>query len=136
MNIELKNLKKLIVNQSLELDCGKIIKNFPIAYETYGTLNKNKNNAILAFHALTGDQFCTNINPITKREGWWATAVGPEKSIDTNKYFVICANVLGGCMGSYGPTEVNPETNKLFATTFPVITIRDMVRAQRFFFSL
>jgi len=131
MNSELKNIKKLIVTQSLELDCGKTIKNFPLAYETYGTLNKNKNNAVLVFHALTGDQFCTNINPITKREGWWTTTVGPGKAIDTNKYFVICANVLGGCMGTYGPTEVNPETNKLFGTTFPVITIRDMVRAQK-----
>ena len=131
MNTELKNIKKLIINQPLELDCGKTIKNFPLAYETYGTLNKKKNNAVLAFHALTGDQFCTNTNPITKREGWWATAVGPGKAIDTNKYFVICANVLGGCMGTYGPTEINPETNKLFGTTFPVITIRDMVRAQK-----
>jgi len=110
----------------------KIIKNFPLAYETYGVLNKRKNNAILAFHALTGDQFVTNINPITKREGWWTTAVGPGKAIDTNKYFVICANVLGGCMGSYGPKEINPETNKLFGTTFPVITIRDMVKAQKY----
>ena len=109
MNSELKNIKKLIISQSLELDCGKIIKNFPLAYETYGTLNKDKNNAILAFHALTGDQFCTNINPITKREGWWTFAVGPGKAIDTNKYFVICANVLGGCMGSYGPKE-EPNT--------------------------
>ena len=125
-------MKKLIIEQSLELDCGKIIKNFPLAYETYGSLNKNKSNAILVFHALTGDQFVTNINPITKREGWWTTAVGPEKAIDTNKYFVICANVLGGCMGSYGPKEINPETNKLFGTTFPVITIRDMVKAQKY----
>ena len=131
MNSELKNLKKLIVNQSLELDCGKTIKDFPLAYETYGILNEKKNNAILAFHALTGDQFCTNTNPVTKREGWWTTAVGPGKAIDTNKYFVICANVLGGCMGTYGPTEVNPQTNKLFGTNFPVITIRDMVRAQK-----
>ncbi len=132
MNSETENIKKLIINQSLELDCGKIIKNFPLAYETYGALNKSKSNAILAFHALTGDQFVTNINPITKREGWWTTAVGPGKAIDTNKYFVICANVLGGCMGSYGPKEINPETNKLFATTFPVITIRDMVKAQKY----
>ena len=130
MNKEIKNIKKLIVNQSLELDCGKIIKNFPIAYETYGTLNKSKNNAILAFHALSGDQFVTNINPITKREGWWTTAVGPGKAIDTDKYFVICANVLGGCMGSFGPKEINPDTNELFGITFPVITIRDMVKAQ------
>ena len=132
MNNREKNIKKLIVAQSLELDCGKIIKDFPLAYETYGTLNKNRNNAILVFHALTGDQFCTNINPITKREGWWTKVVGPEKAIDTNQYFVICANVIGGCMGSYGPTEINPETNKLFGTTFPVITVRDMVRAQRY----
>ena len=132
MNSETKNIKKLIINQSLELDCGKIIKDFPLAYETYGNLNKKKNNAILAFHALTGDQFCTNINPITKREGWWTAAVGPNKAIDTNKYFVICANVLGGCMGSYGPKEINPKTQKLFGITFPVITIRDMVKAQKY----
>ena len=103
-----------------------------MAYETYGVLNKSKSNAILVFHALTGDQFVTNINPITKREGWWTAAVGPGKAIDTNKYFVICANVLGGCMGSYGPKELNPETNKLFGTTFPVITIRDMVKVQKY----
>ncbi len=114
MNKETKNIKKLIVNQSLELDCGKIIKNFPIAYETYGTLNKSKSNAILVFHALSGDQFVTNINPITKQEGWWSTAVGPGKAIDTNKYFVICVNVLGGCMGTFGPKEIDPNTNELF----------------------
>ena len=79
MNSELKNIKKLIINQSLELDCGKAIKNFPLAYETYGILNKKKNNAILAFHALTGEKFCTNTNPITKRDGWWTFAIGPEK---------------------------------------------------------
>ncbi len=127
-----KNIKKIIIDQSLELDCGKTIKNFPLAYETYGTLNKNKNNSVLVFHALTGDQFCTNINPITKREGWWTTAVGPNKAIDTNKYFVICANVLGGCMGTYGPKNIDQKTNKLFGTTFPVITIKDMVKAQKY----
>jgi homoserine O-acetyltransferase/O-succinyltransferase len=132
MNNDIKNIKKLIINQPLALDCGKTIKDFPLAYETYGTLNKNKNNAILTFHALTGDQFVTGINPITKREGWWTFAVGPGKAIDTNKYFVICANVLGGCMGSFGPTEINPETNKVFGTTFPVITIKDIVKAQKF----
>ena len=99
MNTDTKNIKKLIIDQPLELDCGKTIKDFSLAYETYGTLNKSKSNAILAFHALTGDQFVTGINPITKREGWWTFAVGPDKAIDTKKYFVICANVLGGCMG-------------------------------------
>ena len=132
MNIENKNIKKLIINESVKLDCGKIIKNFPLAFETYGTLNKKKTNAVLAFHALTGDQFITNLNPITKREGWWTFAVGPGKAIDTNKYFVICANVLGGCMGSFGPKEINQETNKKFGTTFPVITIRDIVKVQSF----
>ena len=132
MNTNTKNIKKLIINQSLKLDCGKTIKNFPIAYETYGTLNENKDNAILVFHALSGDQFATNINPITKKEGWWSNALGDGKAIDTKKYFVICSNVIGGCMGSFGPTEINPETNELFGTTFPVITIRDMVKAQIF----
>ncbi len=132
MNTNIKNIKKLIINQSLKLDCGKIIKDFPIAYETYGTLNKNKDNAILVFHALSGDQFATNINPITKKDGWWSNALGDGKAIDTKKYFVICSNVIGGCMGSFGPREINPETNELFGTTFPVITIRDMVKAQIF----
>ena len=132
MDKEIKNIKKLIIDQSFKLDCGKTIRDFPLAYETYGSLNKNKSNAILTFHALTGDQFCTNINPITKREGWWTAAVGPDKAIDTHKYFVICANVLGGCMGSYGPKEINPKTNKAFDTSFPVITIRDMVKAQKY----
>ena len=132
MNTDIRQIKKIIIKESLELDCGKTIKDFPLAYETYGTLNKSKNNAILAFHALTGDQFVTNINPITKREGWWSFAVGPGKAIDTNKYFVICANVLGGCMGSFGPKDINPKTNKIFETTFPVITIKDIVKAQKF----
>ena len=132
MNADIKNIKKLIIDQSLELDCGKTIKDFPLAFETYGTLNKSKNNAILAFHALTGDQFVTSINPITKREGWWSFAVGPGKAIDTKKYFVICANVLGGCMGSFGPKEIDPKTNKVFGTAFPVITIKDIVKAQKF----
>ena len=132
MNIETKYIKKLIIKDSIKLDCGSIIKNFPLAYETYGTLNKDKNNAILAFHALTGDQFVTNINPVTNKKGWWTNLIGPEKAIDTNKYFVICANVLGGCMGSLGPKELNPETNKIFATDFPIITIKDMVKAQKY----
>ena len=125
-----KNIKKLIIDQSLKLDCGKIIKDFSLAYETYGTLNKNKSNAILTFHALTGDQFVTNINPITRREGWWSFAVGPGKAIDTNKYFVICANVLGGCMGSFGPSHINQKTKEVYGTDFPVITINDIVNAQ------
>jgi len=124
------NIKKIIVDRPLKLDCGKTINSFPVAYETYGTLNEEKNNAILVFHALTGDQFVSGVNPITKKVGWWSYAVGPGKAINTEKYFVICANVIGGCMGSYGPTDIDPLTNKIFGTNFPVITINDMVNAQ------
>ena len=124
------NIKSIIIDKPLKLDCGKTINNFPLAYETYGTLNEKKNNAILVFHALSGDQFVSGKNPLTKKDGWWSYAVGPDKAIDTNKYFVICANVIGGCMGSFGPSNINPETNKIYGTDFPVITINDMVNAQ------
>jgi homoserine O-acetyltransferase len=129
MNIK-KEIKSLLVEKPLKLDCGKIINNFPLAYETYGELNKNKDNAILIFHALTGDQFVTGINPVTNKDGWWNYAVGPDKAIDTNKFFIICANVIGGCMGSFGPSDIDPETKKIYGTNFPVITINDMVNAQ------
>ena len=125
-----EKIKTIIVKKPLKLDCGQTIKDFPIAFETYGSLNENKDNAILVCHALTGDQFVTGLNPITNKDGWWSYAVGPNKSIDTKKYFVICANVLGGCMGSYGPSHENPVTKKMFGTDFPVITINDMVNAQ------
>ena len=127
---KLDKVKKVIIKKTLKLDCGKSISNFPIAYETYGTLNEKKDNAILVFHALTGDQFASDINPVTKKEGWWNYALGAGKAIDTNKYFVICANVLGGCMGSYGPSNINPKNQKIFGTDFPIITINDMVNAQ------
>ena len=129
MNIK-NDIKKIIIDRPLKLDCGQTINNYPIAYETYGALNEKRDNAILIFHALTGDQFASGINPITKKDGWWSYAVGPQKSIDTNKYFVICANVIGGCMGSYGPSDIDPTTNKTLGTNFPVITINDMVNAQ------
>ena len=130
MNRKIEDINKIIVTKPLKLDCGKTIKDFPIAYETYGKLNENKDNAILVFHALTGDQFVAGTNPVTKKEGWWVTAVGPEKAIDTNKYFVICANVIGGCMGSWGPSDINKDTNQPYGLDFPVITIKDIVRAQ------
>ena len=127
---DIEKVKKLIIDKPLKLDCGQTISNFPLAYETYGKLNDRKDNAILAFHALTGDQFASGLNPITKKEGWWNYLIGPGKAIDTHKYFVICANVIGGCMGSYGPSNINPKNNKNFGTEFPVITINDMVNAQ------
>ena len=127
---EKDKIKTLLVKKPLKLDCGQTINDFPLAYETYGKLNDKKDNAILVFHALTGDQFASGTNPITKKDGWWNYALGPGKAIDTDKYFVIAANVLGGCMGSFGPSDINPKTKKPYGTNFPVITINDMVNAQ------
>ena len=123
-------IKNITIKQPLKLDCGKEISNFPLAYETYGNLNEKKDNAILIFHALTGDQFASDINPVTNKEGWWNYAVGPGKAFDTKKFFVICANVIGSCMGSYGPGTIDPLTNNPLGINFPVITINDMVNAQ------
>ena len=125
-----EKIKILNISKSILLDCKQTVKDFSLAYETYGKLNKDKDNAILVFHALTGDQYVSGTNPITNKDGWWVTAVGPGKAIDTNKYFVICANVIGGCMGSWGPKEINKKTNEPYGLNFPVITIKDMVKAQ------
>jgi homoserine O-acetyltransferase len=130
MNYKIKNIKKITVSKPLKLDCGQTIKDFPVAYETYGKLNEKKNNAILIFHALSGDQFVTGTNPVTNKDGWWNAAVGPGKAVDTEKYFIICANVLGGCMGSFGPKSLNAADDEPYGLKFPVITIRDMIKAQ------
>ncbi len=111
-------------NINLKLESGDIIDSFKLAFKTYGKLNADKTNAILVCHALTGDQYVAGNNPITGREGWWSRMVGPNKPIDTNKFFVICSNVLGGCAGSTGPKEL------LNGGNFPSITIKDMVKAQ------
>jgi homoserine O-acetyltransferase len=115
----------------LELDCGVSLAPVTVAYQTYGELNAAKTNAIVVCHALTGDQHVANVHPVTGKEGWWELMVGPGKPLDTNRYFVICANVLGGCMGTTGPMEENPATGRPWGLTFPVITIRDMVRLQK-----
>ncbi|HZZ79219.1 MAG TPA: homoserine O-acetyltransferase, partial [Gemmataceae bacterium] len=99
-------------------------------YQTYGKLNADKSNAILVCHALTGDQHVANVHPVTGKSGWWVTLVGPGKPLDTDRYFIICTNVIGGCMGSTGPASMNPATGKAWGLDFPVITIPDMVRAQ------
>ena len=114
-----------------KLDSGAELGPFTIAYQTYGQLNAARSNAILACHALSGDQFVTGRNPVTGREGWWDVMVGPGLTIDTDRYFVIGANVLGGCMGTTGPKEVNPQTGEPWGLGFPVITVGDMVRAQK-----
>ena len=105
----------LFSNANCTLDSGYNLKNFKIAYKSFGKLNKNRSNAILVCHALTGDQFVTGKNPITNKDGWWTRMVGPDKPIDTNTYFVICSNVLGGCVGSTGPKEINIKTNDRYS---------------------
>ena len=127
---ELGDVVFLAKKKPLALSCGKEISNFPIAFQTYGKLNKSKSNAILICHALTGDQYAASKNPITKKAGWWSSMIGKKKPIDTNKYFVISTNIIGGCMGSWGPKEIDPETNKPYGADFPILTINDMVRAQ------
>ncbi len=114
----------------LKLASGSEIKNFPLAYQTYGKLNADRSNAILICHALTGDQYVSSTHPITKKDGWWNFMVGPKKPIDTEKFFVICSNVIGGCMGSVSPKEINPNSMKTYGIDFPAITINDMVHAQ------
>src|SRR5829696_7337627 len=117
-------------NEPLMLDAGIALAPWQIAYQTYGQLNAERSNAVLVCHALTGDQHVANVHPVTGKAGWWETLIGPGKPIDTNRFFVICANVAGGCMGSTGPASTNPETGRAWAVDFPLVTIRDMVRAQ------
>ncbi|WP_376988779.1 homoserine O-acetyltransferase [Bosea sp. R86505] len=115
----------------LRMDCGVSLGHWQIAYQTYGTLNVSRSNAILVCHALTGDQHVASRNPITGKGGWWTAMVGPGKPVDIDRFFVICANVVGGCTGTTGPASTNPETGKPWGLGFPMVTIRDMVRAQR-----
>ncbi|MSP82078.1 MAG: homoserine O-acetyltransferase [Alphaproteobacteria bacterium] len=116
--------------EPLKLDGGGLLGPFPVAYQTYGTLNADRSNAIMVCHALTGDQYLVGPHPVTGKSGWWEEIVGPGKVLDTRRFFVICANVLGGCMGTAGPREIDPLTGRRYGLSFPVITIRDMVRAQ------
>jgi len=114
----------------LVLDAGQKLGPFTMAYQTYGALNADKSNAVLVCHALTGDQFVLGKNPYTGRDGWWPLMIGPGLPLDTDRYFIICSNVLGGCMGTVGPKELDPKTGKPYGLGFPFITIADMVRAQ------
>ncbi len=119
-------------DDALPLDCGKKLKHVTIRYEVYGTLNENCDNAILVEHALTGDAHLAGYHTLQdKKPGWWDTMVGPGKTFDTNRYFIVCSNIIGGCSGSTGPRSINPDTGKPYNMDFPVITIGDMVRAQK-----
>ena len=115
-----------------KLDSGFELNNFKIAFKTFGTLNEKKNNAILVCHALTGDQYVTGPNPMTKKDGWWSRMVGSDKPINTNNFFVICSNVLGGCAGTSGPKEINENSKLPNGVEFPSVTIRDMIKVQNY----
>lgn len=123
--------KYFTIDEDLKLTSGKTLSNVELAYETYGELNSAKTNAILVCHALTGDAHAAGWHSGDAKPGWWEIIIGPGKALDTDKYFVICSNVLGGCKGSTGPASINPETGKEYALDFPIITIEDMVHAQK-----
>ncbi len=115
----------------LVLERGKKLGPITLAYETYGELDADKSNAILVCHALTGDAHAAGYHKGAKKPGWWDKMIGPDRAFDTNKYFIICSNVLGSCTGSTGPASIDPKTNKPYALSFPVVTIKDMVVAQK-----
>ena len=124
-----------VFTDGLALDCGVTLGRLVVAYRTYGSLNADRSNAVLICHALTGDQYVAERHPVTGKEGWWDLVVGPGLAVDTDRFFVICTNVLGGCMGTTGPSSPRDDTEEdpapPWGLDFPPITIRDMVRAQK-----
>jgi homoserine O-acetyltransferase len=130
--VQTKVIRVVEDRQPLELECGKTLAPIDAAYETYGELNEAGDNAVLICHALSGDAHVAGLNnPDDRKPGWWDVIVGPGKGIDTNKYFVICSNFLGGCSGTTGPSSINPATGKPYGLDFPIITIADMVKVQK-----
>ena len=121
---------ELGADEPLRLDCGADLGPFTVAYQTYGELNGDKSNAVLVCHALSGDQFVASTHPVTGKPGWWHVLIGPGRPLDPARHHIICANVLGGCMGTTGPSSTDPATGEPYGVNFPVITIADMVRAQ------
>ncbi len=115
----------------LILESGQKLGPITLAYETYGVLNSDKSNAVLILHALSGDAHAAGNHKDEDKPGWWDSMIGPAKAFDTNKYFVICSNIIGGCQGSTGPSSLNPKTGRPYALDFPIITIADMVNAQK-----
>ncbi len=130
--VQTEVIRVVEAEQPLELECGKTLAPIDVAYETYGELNEVGDNAVLICHALSGDAHVAGINnPDDRKPGWWDVMVGPGKGIDTNKYFVICSNFLGGCSGTTGPSSINPVTGRPYGLDFPIITIADMVKVQK-----
>jgi homoserine O-acetyltransferase len=121
---------RLPAGQALTLDSGARLEGLEVAYRTFGALNADRSNAVLVCHALTGDQHAAGIHPVSGKDGWWSRLIGPGLPLDPDRHFIICSNVIGGCMGSSGPSSINPATGDVWGLTFPVITIADMVRAQ------
>lgn len=128
--VEVGEIVRVACDEPLVLECGVAVSNIPIAYQTYGALNAAKSNVILVCHALTGDQYLCGTHPVTGKSGWWDRMVGPGKPIDTDRFFVVCSNIIGGCMGSFGPKEIDAATGKSYGLSFPFITVGDMVQAQ------
>ncbi len=116
---------------ALTLESGEKLRDITVAYETYGKLNQDKSNAVLIAHALSGDAHAAGYHEGDKKPGWWDSMIGPNKAFDTNKYFVICSNVLGSCKGTTGPSSINPKTQKPYGLSFPIVTIKDMVKVQK-----
>ncbi len=133
-NVGIVGLKSLTFDEQVDklvLESGQKLGPITIAYETYGKLNNDQSNAILILHAFSGDAHAAGFYEGDKKPGWWDDMIGPGKAFDTNQYFVICSNVIGGCQGSTGPASINPKTNKPYALEFPIITIVDMVNVQK-----
>ena len=130
--VKTRTIRVVEPDNPLKLDCGKSLAPIDVAYETYGKLNEAGDNAVLICHALSGNAHVAGFNsPDDKKPGWWDVMVGPGKGIDTDKYFVICSNFLGGCSGTTGPCSINPQTGKPYGLDFPIITIADMVKVQK-----
>jgi homoserine O-acetyltransferase/O-succinyltransferase len=124
--------RDFVCSTPFTFDNGQSIPGFTLRYETYGRLNAARDNAILICHALSGDHHCAGIHSLAdKKPGWWNNLIGPGKAVDTNKFFVLCCNVIGGCQGSSGPSSIDPRTGRTYGITFPAVTIRDMVRTQK-----
>ena len=130
-SVGLVETKYKTIKKPLSLDCGRSLTEFTLAYETYGELNQDKSNAVLVCHALSGDQHVAGFNSMEDRKpGWWDNCIGPGKPFDTNNFFIVCPNNLGGCKGSSGPTTINPQTGSPYGPDFPLVTVHDWVVSQ------
>ncbi|MCC5856552.1 MAG: homoserine O-acetyltransferase [Ectothiorhodospiraceae bacterium] len=129
-SVGLVSPRSLRLEQPLELDSGQVLPCFELAYETYGTLNADRSNAVLIEHALSGHHHAAGYHEGDSKPGWWEACIGPGKPIDTDRFFVVCSNNLGGCHGSTGPQSTNPDTGRIYGSGFPIVTVRDWVRSQ------